>query len=112
MEDLPKDPKIAGLPTRHGGKEMTRSNIFRGTLGLVGLATLMLLTACATAQSLSHGNVPCREDEMEIVDEKRTPFGGANPLSWTVICHDKQFYCSARYGQYSAPEVDCIEADE
>ena len=110
MEDSSKNRKIAGLPTRYGVKEMTRSNIFRGTLGLVGLATLMLLTACATAQSLSYGNVPCREDEMEIIDEK-TDIGGS-PTAWTVICRDKRYYCSARYGQHSAPEVDCIEADE
>ncbi len=49
---------------------MTRNIIFRSTLGLVGLATLILLTGCATALDLSQGLVPCRQDEMEIVDEQ------------------------------------------
>ena len=89
---------------------MTRNIIFRSTLGLVGLATLMLLTGCYTPQGLSMGSVPCQEDQMEIVEEKKTMSGTAE--SWTVICHDKRYYCSARYGQYSAPAVNCILAEQ
>ena len=110
MEDSPKDPKIAGFPTSNGGKKMTRNIIFRSMLGLGGLATLMLMTGCATAQSLSQGSVPCQEDAMEIIDETKAI--GGNPTSWTVICRDKRYYCSARYGQYSAPAVNCVLADE
>ena len=89
---------------------MTRNIIFRGMLGLVCLATLMLLTGCFSAQALSQGSVPCRQDEMEIVDEQGT-IGGGNPDSWTVICHDKRYYCGARYGQHSAPAVNCVLVD-
>ncbi len=107
-----KDPKTAELPTNREGKEMTRNIIFRSTLGLVGLATLMLLTGCMTALSLSQGNVPCRQDEMEIVNEQGS-IGGFDPDSWTVICHGKQYYCGARYGgEYGPTVVDCIQADD
>ncbi len=77
----------------------------------VALMALLLLTGCATAQSLSQGSVPCRQDEMTIVD-KEAALGIGNPLSWTVVCHEKQYYCAARYGQYSAPAVNCVQAEE
>jgi len=75
------------------------------------LLILVLLAGCATALDLSRGNVPCRQDEMEIIEEEGT-VGGGLPDSWTVICHGKSYYCAARYGQYSAAAVNCIEAEE
>ena len=84
-------------------------NRSRAMLRIVAVIPLLLLSGCATALSLSQGSVPCRQDEMTIVEEE-APFG--NPISWTAICHEKQYYCSARYGQYSAPEVNCVKADE
>ena len=106
-----KDLKTAELPTSLGGKEMTRNIIFRSTLGLVGLATLILLIGCATALDLSQGLIPCRQDEMEIVDEQGL-IGGAQPDSWTVICHGRHYYCGAKYTQDHAPVVNCIQADD
>ncbi len=106
---------------------MTRFIIFRGVLGFFSLATLMLLSGCFSAQSLSGGNVPCKQDEMEIVDEKWLI--GEEPtvvdktvrmvrkmkgqlVSWTVICRDKRYYCRATYSEYSGRHVNCINADE
>ena len=84
--------------------------LFKFMLGLLSLTTMMLLTGCATATGLSHGSVPCQEQEMEIIDEQK--FMG-NPTTWAVICHGKTYYCSARYGgQYSTTAVNCVEADE
>ncbi len=92
---------------------MTRNTKLRSMLGLVGLAILMLLTGCLDAQALSQGNVPCRQGEMEIVDEENLGvFGEGSPTSWTVICRGKTYYCGARYSQYDATEVDCVRADE
>ena len=72
----------------------------------------MLLTGCVSAQALSQGNVPCRQDEMEIVDEENLGvFGEGSPTSWTVICRGKSYYCGARHSEY-ATVVDCIEADD
>ena len=72
------------------------------------LIALLLLTGCVTPQQLSQGSVPCRADEMAISDQNTPPFG---PQTWTVLCHDKRYYCAARYGQYSAPAVNCILAE-
>ncbi len=106
---------------------MTRFIIFRGVLGFFSLATLMLLSGCFSAQSLSGGNVPCKQDEMEIVDEKWTireeptvvdrTVGMVRKMqgkisSWTVICRDKRYYCRATYSEYSGRHVNCIKADE
>ena len=78
----------------------------------VAVILMPLLAGCFTPQSLSQGSVPCRQDEMRIVDKKTTlPAVGA-PSSWTVICHEKRYYCAARYGQYSAPAVNCVQVDE
>ena len=91
---------------------MTRNIIFRSTLGLVGLATLILLTGCTTALGLSQGLVPCRQDEMEIVDEQGSMITGGQPDSWTVICHGKHYYCGARYSEDHPAIVNCIQAEE
>ena len=88
---------------------MTGKILVRIMRTLVGFATLMLLTGCATALGLSQGSVPCQPEEMQIVDEQRSL---GNPDTWTVICHDKRYYCAARYGQHSATAVNCIEVDE
>ena len=89
---------------------MTRNISFRSVLALTALSILMLLTGCANTFALSQGNVPCRQDEMEIIDEERAFWG---QVSWTVNCRGKQYFCSARPGgEYAATEVDCIQADE
>ena len=72
------------------------------------LMVLTLLTGCVTPQMLSLGSVPCRADEMTIFDQE-SPLAG--PQTWTVLCHDKGYYCAVRYGQYSAPAVNCILAE-
>ena len=89
---------------------MTRNIWLRIMPGLGVLAILMLLTGCLSAQALSQGNVPCRQDEMESVDEEGSIAGG-NPTSWTVLCRGKVYYCGARHSEYGAV-VDCIEVDE
>ncbi len=47
---------------------------------------------------------------MVISNKEAWPLG--QPTAWTVTCHEKRYYCSARYGQYSAPDVECIEAED
>ncbi len=91
---------------------MTRNISFRNLLALTALSALMLLTGCAAdAFLLSQGNVPCRQEEMEIVDLEKSIIVG--PTSWTVNCRGKQYFCAARHGgDYAATEVDCIQADE
>lgn len=92
---------------------MTRNIIFRSTRGLVGLATLILLTGCATALELSQGHIPCRQDEMEIVDEENLgAFGEGSPTSWTVICRGKTYYCGARHSDDHPAIVNYIQADD
>ena len=71
---------------------------------------LLALMGCHTPQGLSQGNIPCAKHEMAISNKEQWPLGG--PTAWTVTCHGKRYYCSARYGQYSAPNVDCIEAED
>ena len=78
---------------------------------LFTLSLLFMIGGCATALSLSQGSVPCAQNEMQIVDEVKA-MGAGNPTSWTAICHEKRYFCAARYGSYSAPVVDCVESDE
>lgn len=90
------------------GAQMTKLTLmFLSTLSL----SLLLISGCVTAVNLSQGNVPCSQDEIQIVDEEGALAGG-NPTRWTAICHEKRYYCAARYSQYGAAEVDCIQADE
>ena len=75
----------------------------------VALIAFLLLMGCVTEQGLSQGIVPCRPDEMTIEDEKRDRWDltGLTPGTWTVICHEKRYYCSAHGG-----DTDCVQADE
>lgn len=72
----------------------------------IAVTALLLLSSCYTARTLSQGSVPCRPSEMEIADEKASL---GTPDTWTVVCHEKRYYCAARYGQYSAPAVNCVQ---
>ncbi len=78
---------------------------------LFTLSLLFMMSGCATALALSQGSVPCRQNEIQVIDEEGA-VGGGNPTSWTAICHEKKYYCAARYSQYGAPIVNCIQADE
>ena len=76
----------------------------------VCLLTMMSVTACYTPQGLAVGSVPCNEDEMQIIDEKESILSSTE--SWTVICKDERYYCSARRGSNAPPAVNCVLVEE
>ncbi|MGZ3687146.1 MAG: hypothetical protein ACXWP5_05890 [Bdellovibrionota bacterium] len=64
-----------------------------------GLLAITLLVGCAserTLQKVSSGQVGCAPDDVQIKDAE-----SGIPYTWTAICKDAKFYCSALNHEYT-----------
>ncbi len=68
------------------------------------LAAAGALSACATMQAMTSGQIGCPEHEIEILNVDR----GFATRTWTARCRGRLYHCSEHGGgQYAASQVSC-----